>query len=104
MVICEVCGIEFDEYEADEQFRDSDEHSFSVNYDQLGRCLCGECAIAAYANGEYYEECADCGKRFYPEEEYEKFKRAIEFRIIDADMYVNDDPLCADCALKYYDE
>lgn len=105
MTICEECGKEFNEYDADSQFREETSLTVSsISYEQLGRCLCGECAIAAYANGEYFENCEICGKKFYPEDENERFKRAIDFRNIDADMYVDRRVLCADCALEYYDD
>lgn len=105
MAICEECGKEFNEFDVDDLFQENTYKTVSsISYYQLGRCLCEDCAAAAYANGEYFEECDKCGKRFYPEDESERFKKAIDFRIEDAEMYVNGKILCADCALEFYDD
>ena len=48
MPICEKCGVEFDENEAECIFDDNDVASFSVDYYRLNRCLCGNCAIEEY--------------------------------------------------------
>ena len=97
MEICEICGCEFDRETAEYEFHEGINPSFQVDYAQFGRCLCGECAISEYENGNYFETCESCGKRFFPEDEAEDFESQVSHRITDADMYEHG-IYCADCA------
>ena len=99
MPICEKCGVEFDENEAECIFDDNDVASFSVDYYRLNRCLCGNCAIEEYERGNYSEECECCHKKFFPEDEKIKFESLVSNRVTDADMYEHG-ILCADCAAE----
>lgn len=97
MSVCEKCGKTFDKDEAEYEFENGVNSSFSVSYYQLGRCLCGECAIEEFENGNYYEICECCGKQFNPESEQFDFERQVSHKVIDADMY-EFGMHCADCA------
>ena len=99
MAICEKCGKQFDREEAEWQFENGVDSSFSVSYDQLGQCLCGDCAIEEFENGNYYEICECCGKKFNPDSDLFSFEKQVSHKVLDADMYefgVN----CADCAAE----
>ena len=95
---CEKCGIEFDEWEAENEFQDGVSTSLQVSYAQLGRCLCGACAIEEFENGNYYEICECCGKTFNPCVDELIFYQFISDKITDADMY-EFGLHCADCAI-----
>ena len=97
--VCEKCGKEFDEWTAETDFEEGVNISLSVSYHQLGRCLCGPCAIEEFNNGNYFETCECCGKQFYPCTEQLDFDYQVSKRITDADMYEYG-VHCADCAAK----
>ena len=99
MEICVQCGRAFEEWEAESDFDNGADASIAVSYSQLHRCLCGKCAIEAYANGDYLETCECCGKEFYPEDEISDFKRQVSHKVADANMYEHG-ILCADCAAE----
>ena len=63
MAVCEWCGVEFDSCEAADTF----EMETMLSYNNLRKCLCGDCAIEAIedlVDGVYYETCEKCGKTF----------------------------------------
>lgn len=97
MIVCDQCGKEFDQDEAEYAFESNVDSSIPVSYDRLNRCLCGECAIEAYENGQYFEICECCGKQFFPEDEVLNFEQQVSHKVTDAEM---DEYgiLCADCA------
>lgn len=99
MPICEKCGIEFDRNEAEAIFIDYDGASFDTDYYKFKHCLCGNCAIEEYENGNYFEKCTCCHKKFFPEDEKIKFESLVSNRVTDADMYEHG-ILCADCAAE----
>lgn len=97
MRTCELCGKEYDQYEASDIFESNDDRSVCAFYNQFGRDLCGECAISEYEAGHYYETCENCGKSFYPEDEHSDFQSQVSYKVSDADMYEHGIH-CADCA------
>ena len=101
MAICEICGIEFDDFNIEDEFYDAVTAScHPLSYDNFGKTICCDCAVDEYERGNYFEQCTDCGKRFYPEEEYNEFNYEAESHgIFEADMW-EEDVLCAECALK----
>jgi len=100
MAICEKCGKEFDESEAADEFDEETMYSsVAVSYYAFDRCLCGECAVQEYENGNYYETCECCGKRFNPEDEESDFQNQVSYKVSDADMF-EFGILCADCAAE----
>lgn len=63
MLICEQCNCGFDEIDAERQFS----IYFAKPYENLVRKLCFECAADVMNgewDGEYFETCDCCGKRF----------------------------------------
>ena len=97
MAVCEKCGKEFNEWDAECEFEGGVASSFPVSYDRLERRLCGECAIEEFENGNYYEICECCGKRFNPESDQLSFESQVSHRVSDADMF-DEGVYCADCA------
>ena len=97
MTVCEKCGKQFEEWDAETEFENGVSSSFPVSYDQLGKCLCGDCAIEEFENGNYYETCECCGKQFNPDSEQFGFSNQVSHKVIDADMY-EFGIHCADCA------
>lgn len=99
---CEWCGKEFDEDEAREQF----ESEYSrLSYDNIRKCLCGDCAIDAIedeVDGVYYERCEHCGEEFDYIEDCNTF--SSRFSGTELDDYWDDGPLCADCAIDVAEE
>lgn len=99
MNICEICGCEYDEELAEFDFRNgiNIHHPLPVSYHQFGRCLCGECAVNEYEDGNYFETCESCGKKYFPEDEEDNFQQQVSRRVTGANMYENG-IYCADCA------
>lgn len=77
MAICVKCGKQFDQEDAEWIFEDSVNASFPVSYDCLEKCLCGECAIEEFENGNYFERCECCGKKFNPQEDELDFENQV---------------------------
>ena len=99
MAICEWCGKEFDPKEAEDYF--NSEMGFLI-YQNVRKCLCGECAVEAIeeeVDGVYYETCEKCGKVF------DVFKDMGDLSRDDISLFDCwvDDILCADCARDYVD-
>lgn len=97
---CESCGKRFDPEDAEDYFI---EETFLLSYDNLKKCLCGECAVKALEDKEdgiYYETCECCGKVFdlvFDEEEFAShFSWCNGTSLRD---YWDDKIRCADCAL-----
>lgn len=104
MLICDRCGKEFDEDFAESDFMDGADSSVSSkDYDNIPECLCGECAIEYYNNGEYRETCESCGKVFEPENENSQFELQISNWLTGADMY-EFGIYCAECAERAWRE
>ncbi len=97
MPLCEKCGNEFEEWDAEYEFENGVDTSFPVSYDQLNKYLCGKCAIEEFKNGNYYETCECCGKRFNPDSEQFEFEKQVSHKVLDADMF-DLGIHCADCA------
>ena len=94
MAICDWCGVEFDESEAESTFFDE----CRLEYGNLTKCLCGNCAVQAIedlVDGVYYETCDKCGKRFDLIEEEAEFENQVNGTSLRDFSSV----LCCDCAL-----
>lgn len=101
MPVCEWCGEEFEESEAEIEF------SFEMgilSYENVRKCLCGNCAAQAItdgAEGVYFETCEKCGKSFdfiVDQTEFYKVVGGIELQ----DCW-NEQILCCNCALETLD-
>lgn len=99
MAVCEWCGKEFD----NDFDRDTFEIETTLCYDNLRKCLCGDCAIQAIedeVDGVYYETCERCGKTFDLIEDMGEFDRHFPWyngtRLRD---YWKSEILCAECVL-----
>ena len=99
MSICDKCGKEFDKKETEYEFESGHYSDFPLSFDRLERCLCLNCAIEEYENGNYYEICECCGKLFNPDSDQFDFENQVSDRVIDAEMYEYGIH-CADCAAK----
>ena len=97
MAKCERCGKLFDEWETAVAFESGDFASLPVHYDRFGRPLCYACATREYQNGNYFETCECCEKRFHPENENFVFESNLMIRKLNFNMY-DFGILCADCA------
>ncbi len=102
-MICDNCGKEFNEEQAREEF----EFETVKNYDFLTRNLCAKCAIDVFESeidGEYEEECYQCGKKFDPFEdkcEFFSIQSYIEDRLITTYEEESDNgTLCLECVEK----
>lgn len=105
MAICECCGKEFNTEDAKDYF----EEEFLLSYDNLRKCLCGECAVQAINDMEedvYFETCEDCGKTFDLIKEESEFDshfssyNGIGLR----DVWMQYGPvLCSECAIDRLD-
>lgn len=99
MAVCEWCGKNFDiDFE-----RDTFEIETNLCYQNLRKCLCGECAIQAIedeVDGVYFEVCDRCSKTFDLIEDMGKFDSNFPWyngtRLRD---HWRTEILCADCAL-----
>ena len=97
MAKCEKCGKVFDKWEAEVVFEGVNFASLPVQYNRFDKALCGTCAIKEYQNGNYFERCDRCGKRFYTESENFVFESNLMIRKLNFNMY-DFGILCADCA------
>lgn len=97
MDVCERCGRAFVIWEAADEFESCTGKSAAACYDQLGRTLCGDCAVEEYEKGCCFESCECCGKLFYPAEELARFAHRVSRIVPRADMYERG-TLCAECA------
>lgn len=100
MAICEICGKEYDEDEAQEEFeRECDRDLKNGNH--FNECLCFECARDAIEENNFYDFCEECGARFHVGEADLEFEdKCGEYHLIDsARMDISTKILCADCAL-----
>lgn len=97
---CEYCGKNFDPEEAEDYFIDE---TYLLAYDNLKKCLCGECAVSAIEDqdeGVYYETCECCGKTFdLALEEAEFASHFSECSGTTLRDYWKDKIMCADCAI-----
>ncbi|MFA7367784.1 MAG: hypothetical protein WC008_05685 [Bacilli bacterium] len=95
--ICDQCGKEFFEEDAEDEFLL--EYPLH-NYSNLVRCLCGDCAIQAILvedTGVYMETCEGCNKSFDPIEDDSTYRLHSKLDIgLDDFSRI----LCADCALE----
>lgn len=99
MAICEWCNKEFDPDEAEEYFNSE---AGILIYQNIRKCLCGDCAVEAIndeVEGVYYETCENCGKVF---DVFEDMHELSEEGISLYDCW-DDEILCADCARDYVD-
>lgn len=96
-MICECCGREFLQEDADYEF--SQEFP-TRNYDYLNQSLCGSCAINLYndqVDGIYNETCEKCGKEFDYFEEDSLYRSLTKLDIGLEDL---SRILCCDCGLE----
>ena len=99
MAVCEWCGKEFDvDFDGD-----TFEMETNLCYQNLRKCLCGDCAIQAIddeVDGIYYETCERCGKTFDLIEDMGRFDSNFPWyngtRLRD---HWRSEILCADCAI-----
>lgn len=99
-LICERCGKEFEEEDAQDIF----EGSTLKLYDYLTKTLCGECAIQAIEDKEdgiYLELCENCGARFDPFVDETEFQRQTGDDEVEIDMFGK--YLCLSCSLEEYE-
>ena len=99
-LICEHCGKEFDEDDAQEIF----EGTTLKRYDYLIKTLCGECAVQAIddkEDGVYLELCENCGARFDPFIDEMEFQRQTGDDGVEIDMFGK--YLCLNCSLEEYE-
>lgn len=96
---CEKCDKEFDLEEVEWEFEQNIDANFPVSYERLERMLCIDCAEEEFYNGNYYEYCEICGKKFYPLDDEREFENLVSHKISDADMY-DEGIVCAECAAK----
>lgn len=95
MAKCEYCGAKFDPDEAEDIFES--EHPYLL-YENIAKCLCGECASKAIEDeedGVYFETCEECGDRFDYILENAKFYSWTGESLLDA---TGGNILCASCA------
>lgn len=97
---CDKCGAEFDEYSAENDF-DIEYGCSGFSYSSFRRCLCYDCAsevIEDEEDGEYFEECEECGKRFDYFRELSMFRNHVDG--IDLTDTWSNKLMCAECALN----
>ncbi len=99
MAVCEQCGKEID-FDFD---RAEFESETNLCYDNLRKCLCGECAVQAIddeEDGVYFETCEKCGKTFDLIEAIGQFDEYFHWcggtTLRD---HWDSEILCADCAI-----
>ena len=101
MEICEWCGRSFDLEEAEDFF---DIETFALNYNNLKKKLCGNCAVQAIedkVDGVYFETCEKCGKEFDLFVDEIEFANNFEwFSGTELRDYWKNHILCAECALE----
>lgn len=97
MAICEKCGKDFDKWVTSVAFESLNFASLPMRYDRFDRSLCCACAIEEYQNGNYFETCECCEKKFHPENENFVFQSNLMIRKLNFNMY-DFGVLCADCA------
>lgn len=102
---CEWCGKKFDLQDAEDEFMSG---TFALSYENVRKCLCGECAIQAIedeVDGVYYEVCEECGKEFDLIEESSEFDSNFSWANgTTLRDYWGDKIRCCDCALKKIEE
>lgn len=98
---CEWCGTVFDLDEAESIFTSE---TYCLAYENITKCLCGNCAVQAIedeVDGVYYETCEKCGKSFDLIEESAEFDRNFSWENgTSLRDYWNDQIICCDCALS----
>lgn len=103
MPTCEWCGKEFDYSEASMTFEGS---TWLLSYDNIRRCLCGDCALEAINDehdGVYYEHCEKCGQSFDLITERQRFAMNFpEYNGTELRDHWNGRVLCSDCAIEEY--
>ena len=101
MPICEDCGVRFNKDEAEEYF---EINTHLLCYDNLNKCLCGECAVNAInmnLEDTYFEVCEKCGKKFDLIEEESNFSSHFPwYNGTDLRDYWISQILCANCAIE----
>lgn len=99
MRICENCGCEFYQADAERQLFEC----YELKLDNFEKTLCHDCAVEEWGNkGVYYDTCEICGKRF------DVFKGMFSFEGFILDLCYTDYPanviMCAGCFMvKYHD-
>lgn len=99
MLICEWCNKEIDMDFDCAEF----ESETNLCYQNLRKCLCGECATQAIedeVDGVYFEVCERCNKTFDYIEEMGKFDSYFQWSngTVLRDHW-DQEILCADCAI-----
>lgn len=97
MSICDNCGKRFDLKFEEEEFAMETGMSLK-NGNHFDKKLCAECAIEAYQNKEYYDNCENCGKHFYVRSELDELR--MQKNNYDIDFSDMGEILCAECAYE----
>ena len=104
MIKCEWCDKLFDPIEADEYFT---KETYLLSYDNIQKCLCGECAVKVIedkVDGIYFETCEKCGRTFDLIEDECTFNSNFSwFNGTSLRDYWDKQILCADCALAAFE-
>ena len=99
MAKCKWCGESFDRNDDKEYFEDET----LLSYDNLKKCLCGNCAVQAIedqGDGVYFETCEKCGKTFDLIEDEVTFSNHFPwYNGTNLRNHWNVQILCAECAI-----
>ena len=103
MPTCEWCGEEFDYDDARMTFENN---TWRLSYENIRKCLCGDCALRVIneeISGEYYEYCEKCGGSFDFITERQRF--AMNFPVCNGTElrdHWDGRVLCSDCAIEEF--
>ena len=98
MAKCEWCGSVFELEDAESIFTSE---TYCLTYDNIKKCLCGNCAVQAIedeVDGVYFEICEKCGKYFDLIEESGEFESNVDGTLLRD--YWNEQIMCCSCLLK----
>ena len=98
---CELCHKPFDPEEAEYYF---ESETFQLSYNNIEKCLCGECAVQALedkVDGVYFETCEKCGKKFDLIDEESIFDNHFPwYNGTELRDHWDEHILCAECAIN----
>lgn len=101
MPICQECEKNFYEEDAEREFEEDVRSRYPLNYNNLTKTLCGDCAISAFeSESELYKEtCERCNTQFEPLSEERKYNKIAEQINLEGDI-LSEGLCCAACAIK----